>query len=99
MPVPSGADRETAVRKRYGLKESHRDEPRHLEIVITAAWPDARGRWNFETADGQIWRQRDRERVRLTRLPVKARIEKSLFGSYFLDITGVPSDIRVERRK
>lgn len=98
-PISSVANREAEVRKRYGLKESHREAPRHLEIVITAAWPDAHGRWNFATSDGQIWRQRNRERVRLTRLPVKARLKKSLFGSYFLDIIGVPSDIRVERRK
>ncbi len=91
--------RQAEIRRRYGLKQSRRDEPRRLDVVITAAWPDARGRWNFETADGQIWRQRDKVRVRLTRLPVDARIEKSLFGSYFLDIRGVPSDIRVERRR
>ncbi len=89
---------ESRVRADYGLKRKKaRKEPKKLAVVITAAWPDRRGRWHFETADGQVWRQKDDVRVRLTKLPVDARIEKGMFGGYFLDIKGVPSDIRVER--
>ncbi len=86
------------ARPDYGLKRKEaRKEPKTLDVVITAAWPDRRGRWHFETADGQVWRQKDEVRVRLTKLPVNARLEKGLIGGYFLDIEGVPSDIRVER--
>ncbi len=89
---------EARVRADYGLKRKKaRKEPKKLAVVITAAWPDRRGRWHFETADGQVWRQKDDVRVRLTKLPVAARLEKGMFGGYFLDIKGVPSDIRVER--
>ncbi len=89
---------EAQVRADYGLKRKKaRKEPKKLAVVITAAWPDRRGRWHFETADGQVWRQKDDVRVRLTKLPVDARLEKGMFGGYFLDIKGVPSDIRVER--
>jgi len=102
-PAPSGADRtppaaEAQARADYGLKRKKaRKEPKKLAVVITAAWSDRRGRWHFETADGQVWRQKDDVRVRLTKLPVDAQLEKGMFGGYFLDIKGVPSDIRVER--
>ncbi len=95
---PAEAAEESRARADYGLKRKKaRKEPKKLAVVITAAWPDRRGRWHFETADGQVWRQKDDIRVRLTKLPVDARIEKGMFGGYFLDIKGVPSDIRVER--
>ncbi|GIX17517.1 MAG: hypothetical protein KatS3mg119_1703 [Rhodothalassiaceae bacterium] len=94
----AGVSEKERVRPDYGLKRKEaRKEPKTLDVVITAAWPDRRGRWHFETADGQVWRQKDEVRVRLTKLPVNARLEKGLIGGYFLDIEGVPSDIRVER--
>ncbi|RMF71938.1 MAG: hypothetical protein D6740_05975 [Alphaproteobacteria bacterium] len=97
-PQTAPAAQEAGTRSDYGLKRKKaRKEPRKLAVTITAAWPDRRGRWHFETADGQVWRQKDDVRVRLTKLPVAARLEKGMFGGYFLDIKGVPSDIRVER--
>ncbi len=97
--TPAAAPSPDDVRARYGLRESARKEPKTLALTIVSAQPDRSGRWIFESADGQVWVQTDRRRVRLTRLPVAARIEKSFFGSYFLDLEGVPADIRVRRRK
>ena len=96
---PAAAPSPDDARRRYGLRESARKEPKTLDLTIVSAQPDRSGRWIFESADGQVWVQTDRRRVRLTRLPVAARIEKSFFGSYFLDLEGVPADIRVRRRK
>ncbi len=98
-PAAVASNHHTGMQGRDGVKQGRSDEVRRFEIIITGVWPDARGHWNFETADGRVWRQRDESRIRLTRLPVEARVEKSLFGSYFLNIMGVPSDVRVERHK
>ncbi len=97
--TPAAASSSDDVRTRYGLRESKREEPKTLALTIVSAQPDRNGQWIFESADGQIWVQTDRRRVRLTRLPVPARIEKSFFGSYFLDLEGIAADIRVRRRK
>ncbi|MFQ5347415.1 MAG: hypothetical protein ACE5ED_06180, partial [Rhodothalassiaceae bacterium] len=98
-PAPAAAPAQADERARYGLRESKRKEPKTMEIVIVAAHPGRDGHWIFESADGQVWEQKDRIRVRLTRLPVPGRIEKSFFGSYFLDLEGIAADIRVRRRK
>lgn len=70
-----------------------------VELVLERASQGRDGKWVFHTADGQVWRQVDREP--LNRTPKKgARLEvrTAALGSFFMNVDGQRA-LRVRREK
>lgn len=108
-PAPAGS--QAAVAETFGAADIAKRQqekavdngPKSLDVEIVRILYTESGKGVFELSNGQIWIQTEAETRRQLEIengaPIEARLQRRMFGGYWLKTKNPGRSLKVERRK
>lgn len=95
--IPTGDDRFGAEKKIISNVETIRPEEKQMSSRIPGNFTGWGGNTLFKLENGQVWKQITPGRFVVRLENPEVLIRKGMFGSYFLNVKGYGTRVRVER--
>ena len=111
MPTAEPETSEAAIAETFGAADVAKrqrekavdDAPKTLDVEIVRILYTESGKGVFQLSNGQIWIQTEAEKRRELEIaegqPIEARLQRRVFGGYWLKTKTPGRSIKVERRK
>jgi hypothetical protein len=91
----NSAGRSTQQANDFGLQGS-RSPLDEISVNVVETKQSGFGRWIIITEDGQVWRQSDGQKISMAKTPFVAQIERSGFGSHWMQFSRGSRDTKLK---